>query len=300
MNKNIFDDAIGEVPPSSIDLDAVITRGRRAARIRRVANPVVAAGIAVVVASGAVAFTMTQGDGSEATRVGGQPTTTATTTAPPGSSKTMPPKTSPSPEGSATNVPEAKAPEGCASPDLETAAQASNRLTQTATVVVQAQRPDLRLSTNSQSLGGAPLQFHQEQTKDGEDRPLCDRFGGMVAMATTEGPEGKGNIIISMGPAFYPMAENCRDFVEVSNEPYCEEVTGPNGEVIIKHTAVQENGVTTKLVDMLRPDGTKLYLRAENVATSVKTGDDPTSALTPLTHEQMIAIGTDAGMTLFP
>ena len=62
MHKQLFDDAIGEVPPSTVDVEAVITRGRRAARLRRVANPAVAAGVAVVLLTGAVAYTMTRGD----------------------------------------------------------------------------------------------------------------------------------------------------------------------------------------------------------------------------------------------
>jgi hypothetical protein len=30
MDKQLFDDAIGEVPPSTVDVDAAIARGRRA------------------------------------------------------------------------------------------------------------------------------------------------------------------------------------------------------------------------------------------------------------------------------
>lgn len=59
MDKKLFDDAIGEVPPSTVDVDAAIARGRRAAWTRRVANPVVAVAAGVVlVAGGAVALTL--------------------------------------------------------------------------------------------------------------------------------------------------------------------------------------------------------------------------------------------------
>lgn len=53
-SKRLFDDAIGEPPPSTVDLDAVMARGRRAATLRRVVSPVVgatAAAVLVVVAA---------------------------------------------------------------------------------------------------------------------------------------------------------------------------------------------------------------------------------------------------------
>ena len=51
------------MPPSTVDVDAVIVRGRRAARLRRVVHPAVAAGVVVVLLTGVVAYSMTRGDG---------------------------------------------------------------------------------------------------------------------------------------------------------------------------------------------------------------------------------------------
>ena len=56
MDKQLFDDAIGASPPSTVDVDAVIARGRRADRLRRVANPAVAAGAGVLAVMLGVAF----------------------------------------------------------------------------------------------------------------------------------------------------------------------------------------------------------------------------------------------------
>src|ERR1041385_170657 len=76
MDKQLFDDAIGEVPPSTVDVDAVIVRGRRAARLRRVTHPSVAAGVAVVLLTGVVSYSMTGGDDGGVT-IGVAPPSTA-------------------------------------------------------------------------------------------------------------------------------------------------------------------------------------------------------------------------------
>jgi hypothetical protein len=63
MDKKRFDDAIGEAPPSTVDVGAAIARGRRAARIRGAAIP--GLGVAAVVLTvGAVTFTTSWGPGS--------------------------------------------------------------------------------------------------------------------------------------------------------------------------------------------------------------------------------------------
>jgi len=85
MDKKLFDDAIGEVPPSTVDVDAAIARGRRAAWTRRVLSPVtaVAAGV-VLVAGGAVALTLPSDDPVTAAQIQPTSTTQATTQPEPG------------------------------------------------------------------------------------------------------------------------------------------------------------------------------------------------------------------------
>src|ERR671933_229213 len=118
MDKQLFDDAIGEVPPSTIDVDAVITRGRRADRLRRVANPAVAAGVAVVLAVGAVAYTMNRGDGGVG--VGGSPTSPTSTTS----------AASPTPSAHTKGElpPDAKPPAACSRRYLESGAAVAARV----------------------------------------------------------------------------------------------------------------------------------------------------------------------------
>lgn len=62
MDKKRFDDAIGEAPPSTVNVDAAIARGRRAARIRPLANPVTAVAVVVLVLLGGTAVALLPGD----------------------------------------------------------------------------------------------------------------------------------------------------------------------------------------------------------------------------------------------
>ena len=284
MHKQLFDDAIGEVPPSTVDVDAAITRGRRAARLRRVANPAVAAGAAVVLLTGAVAYMMTRDDGIP---VGGPPTSpTRTVTA----SATLP-----------TRDPEAKAPAACARPDLESGAKIVARLSPVARAAVLAQRPDLRLADNPEAtyprdVPHAALDFYQVTGETPTDLPICDEHSYFMGWATTRGPEGDGNLLISLAPAFRPTPGSCADF----DPDQCAEATGPNGEPVVEIWETDENGVTNRQTSMVRSDGTLVRVTVENIATSIKTGGPPTATILPLTFEQMIAIAADPALTLFP
>jgi hypothetical protein len=262
MNKQLFDDAIGEVPPSTIDVDAVITRGRRAARIRRVANPVVAAGVAVVLLTGAVAYTMTRGDDGGA-QVGGQPTKSE----------------SPTTSTSTSKVPLKMPPEGCSRPDLESSAEVIARLTPVTKAAFQAERPDLPVDA---------LAFSHYYLDDpaAANPPVCHRHAGFEAEVDTDGPEGQGNVAITVQAAYF----DPRGFCDEIHNGYCEETTGPDGETIVNYTPSEENGVAAKVTYVLRPDGTLILASAENAA----------SATLPLDHDQLAAIATDPGMTLFP
>jgi hypothetical protein len=64
VSKDLFDEAIGTVPPSTVDVDAVLDRERHRARVRRVANPWTAAGVGVAaVAVGAALVFVPVGSG---------------------------------------------------------------------------------------------------------------------------------------------------------------------------------------------------------------------------------------------
>ena len=150
MDKQLFDDAIGEVPPSTVDVDAAIVRGRRAVRFHRVANPAVAAGVAVVLLTGAVAYTMTRDDDGILGVGTGPPPTTSVGTETPSSSMTLPPDKEAPP-----------LPPQCEKKNLETPEVAAGRLQQVVTDAVLAQRPDLQLTPHNRYPERMPFEFHQ-------------------------------------------------------------------------------------------------------------------------------------------
>lgn len=293
MDKQLFDDAIGEVPPPTINVEATIVRGRRAARLRSVANPVVAAGVAVVLVAGVIAFTMTRGDAGGGVQVGGPPASTTSSTSASASA------------GASTREapPNAELPDACSRPDLESGAEVAARLTPVLKAAVQAQRPDVQLETNPGNeypagVSHGPLDFFY--VSDPADAPICDADSYLLTRATTKAAEGQGNILVAVQPIHnLEMTTTC-DPPGSGEQTFCEKVTGPNGEVILKQTRALEGGTTMTRVDVVRTDGTWVTVSSEDINTSVKSGNAPTATAPPLNHDQLIAIGTDPGMTLFP
>jgi hypothetical protein len=222
---------------------------------------------------------MTRGD-EASPQVGGQPSTS-----------TESPKTTQSTSG--TQVQVLMPPAACARPDLETSAQVVARLNTVVKAAVQEQRPDLQLSPDpSEGLHGpGALEFNHYylDEPDSTNKPICHKHAGFAAAATTDGPEGTGNISISVEAVSFNPSGFCDEY----SGTYCEEVTGPNGEIIVKYQVQEDDGSTSnaKAAYVLRQDGTLLRLDAENAS---RTGT------APLDYDQLVAIATDPGMTLFP
>src|SRR5215217_664028 len=61
MDRQLFDDAIGSPPPSTVDVEAVIARQRRAALVRRVGGPGLVAAAAVAAVTFGVALAVPGG-----------------------------------------------------------------------------------------------------------------------------------------------------------------------------------------------------------------------------------------------
>lgn len=288
MDKQLFDDAIGEVPPSTVDVDAAIVRGRRAARFHRVANPAVAAGVAVVLLSGAVAYTMMRDDGGgPIVGVGSAPTTSVTTAAPSSSTVLPPDKGSP------------PLPPQCEEKNLETPDEAAARLRQVVTDAVMAQRPDLELKPHSRYPERAPFEFHQLEQYEGP-AAVCHLFEGM---ANTTAPDGDGNVQILVLPdetPGEPYGEQMSCEQQSSGDGFCAEETGPHGEEIVMVESTFGGDVVSHMVKVARADGTTVVLTAENVTTKPKPGIPATADAPPLTYDQLVAVGVDPRLTLFP
>jgi hypothetical protein len=297
MDKQLFDDAIGEVPPSTVDVDAAIVRGRRAGRLRRVANPAVAAGVAVVLLTGVVAYTLTSGDDG-GTPVGGPPGTTSA--APPSST------TQELPDGVSTVEPDDTVPPPQCEGRLEPAAEAAARLTLATTDAVKAQRPDLELSANPEGDYPAgtphgPLDYHQVNAADpGIELSICDPKATFEATATTTSADGSGNIFVLMEPTWHDGLGPVCATPGLGTRTFCAPETGSRGEEIVKQTAEMGGGITMNQVLVHRQDGTRILVQAENIGTSGKTGHAPTASKPPLTLDQLAAIGVDPALTMFP
>jgi hypothetical protein len=291
MDKRVFDDAIGEVPPSTIDVDAVITRGRRADRVRRVANPAVAAGVAVVLAVGVIAFTLTRGGDDGGVRVGGSA----------GTSATAPPSSEPG------KAPKGTLPDACSRPDLETPAAAVARLTPLLKTLFHTPLPDAQFVANPVNEYPAgvlrgPLELFQVTGQTHVDRPVCDVDSYFLTRATVRSAAGDGNVMLMIAPAVHGAREamlEC-DPPGSGEQTYCDVVTASNGDHILKQTRALEGGTTMNRAEIVRADGTSVIIESANIGSDVKTGGAPTTPTPPLTVDQLVAIGTDPGMTLFP
>jgi hypothetical protein len=311
MDRNMFDRAIGDPPPSTVDVEAIIARGRRAALIHRVANPWTAAAATVAVLAVGAALLL---PGHSANPGAGVLVVPAS---PSGSGSAQSP--TPTTTTSATTLPlppgmHCVTEEPIGPPPAEDPNTAAGRLTGVLTAAVQQRlAAGTQLTPNSdhfpKGVSVGPLRFYYDQ---GQATTYCPRSGIVVfgAAATTVNAGHKGNIYVSIhqrsnindtrnicattyGPGVVSdMAGTCR-----------RQPDGPHGEVVIFITNTSKRpggGPTINEVDITKADGTAIELYAENVGDSAKFDGRPETPQPPLSHEQLAAIALDPGMTLYP
>lgn len=298
MHRKLFDDAIGPVPPSTVDVDAVVARQRRAAVIRRVAGPGFAAAAGVVAVTFGIAVALPGGTGGTGGLVPG---------AGPG---TSPPTTT-------EQAPSSSAPSCGASgrPVTEDPAVAAARLTEVMTAAVRARLPDAQLAgdptaNTPDDRQYGPLEFFSGRAMGvGTACPnVLDWFRASAIVAGTVGP---GDISAFIGRVDDPDGphKECED--RPSGGPENPEVTcgqqaGPNGEQIVVYTTIEPRlhptGPRVKIheVHVAKPDGTGVVLYSKNTAGQPKLAAQPERETPPLTHEQLIAIALVPGLTLYP
>ncbi len=292
MTKQLFDDAIGDVPPSTVDVDAAIARGRRVVLVHRLANPVVATVAAVAVLLGAVAVVLVSSDdanGGLGPAIPSSPTT----------SRTAPPTTSTSScfDGVEPTAPPAK----------ERPAATAHRLTQLMTSAVKARlAPGATLVAHpgAQYPDGTPRGplevFHvHSETKDlGHDACQIgeDYFLGW---SDVQAPAGTGNIqvYVARGGGSNQVGTDCSTNNHILS---CHVKRTPGGDVAVQTTSRMESGTTQFQVAVNRSDGTVVQLEAEDIAGSSKSGGAATAAKPPLTMAQLTAIALDPRVTMYP
>jgi hypothetical protein len=238
MDKELFDDAIGEVPPSTVDVDAAIARGRRAAWTGRVMSPVTAVAAAVVLVTGGIALALLPGDSAP----GPAPVAQA-----------------PTADTGAVTLPDGIEPKDCTDPDPATTA----RLTAAATAAALAQLP--------------------EGTKF-EEQPPNTCFGHGLSWRVND----TQHLVVHVYDRDVPASEwHCQAALE------CEELSGPNGEVILTSENYPTGGHG---VSVIKTGSTEADVTEVGVYTWAEEGHGPPL----LSRDQLIEIGLEAGLTMDP
>ena len=292
MDKQLFDQAIGEVPPSRGDVTAVITRQRRAVLVRRVANPYLAtaAGVVAVAVGAALAVlagTTTSSFGAAGPRPGQTTTARPTTQVAP----------SPCDGGTPTGPPAPESPEVAAA-----------RLTQRLTEAVQGQlAPGTQLQPNPAAkyppgVQHGPLEVFHISSVGHVSHGGCQ--GGedyFMARANLVRAGKKGNIMVVISrPGGNASPQTSCSYGVSQEQTSCDVRSGPNGEVIVVSVLRLAGGPTVNRVEITRADGTGLIMHAENVPDDAKMGAPPQTPVPPLTHDQLVAIALSPGITLYP
>lgn len=297
MSKRLFDDAIGEVPPSTVDVDAAIARGRRADRLRRVASPVLATVAAVAVLLGGVAVALLSDNDPGGSAPAAPPSRTTT--------PSPAPTTSESP--CADTIPTAP-------PQPERPAVTESRLTTVLTEVVSSKLPEgatLERNPIAKGPGGkpvGPLQFKHFYSKpkafDGGCQGGEDFYDGM---ASVKWSGGTGSLLIHLGRegGWNGSADGmgCDPPGVAVDETSCRMEERPNGDLVkitSLGTGAAMKGSRTNRLDVVRADQTSVVIESANMATSGKYPGPPTASSIPLSHEQLMEIALDPRVTLYP
>jgi hypothetical protein len=300
MSKKLFDDAIGEVPPSTVDVDAAIARGRRADRLRRIGSPVLATVAAVGVLLGGVAVVLRSDDDA-----GGH-----TPAHPPATSTTVPTPSS----ASSTSVDPCEGTIPTAPPQPEKPAVTEDRLTAVLTELVSSRLPEgATLERNPIAKGPdgnpiGPLEFKHFYSKPKPYGNGCqggEDFYDGYASATWSG--GTGSIVIHVGRegGGNGSAEGlvCPEPGVDVDQTSCRTETTPNGDLVMSTTlgkGAATKGSRTNRLDIVRADQTAIVIEASNMATSGKYPGPPDASRIPLTHEQLKEIALDPRVTMYP
>ncbi|WIY02762.1 hypothetical protein QRX60_02475 [Amycolatopsis mongoliensis] len=292
MSREQFDAAIGAVPPSTVDVDAVLARERGRARVRRFVNPwtTAGAGVAAVAAGAALVLVPGGSGGSGGTAV--VPGAAGTPSAPPSDDpcaiSPYPPQTGP--------------------PIPETADVAANRLSGVLTAAVrQRVAAGTKLQPHAQGeypkgKQHGPLTFYHVFSARVPREGACS--GGedyFMAAATTVDGARKGNvwaIVTRLGGNATPATE-CADPPEGA-QGSCDRTTGPHGETVVALTFTYPGQATVNQVNVGKPDGTGIIVEAENIAGSAKQPLPPDMPSPPLSLDQLREVALDPGLTLYP
>lgn len=282
---NQLDAAMGDPPRSTVDLDRIVARQRRAGRLRVAGAGGATAAVLAGVLAGAVALTGT-GPGPAAVTPGAAPTTTAVRppSAPAPSAPTCPGASSPAPSQAPSPGVGTYPPTGSPGPDdgyVPPPPGAEGRLTAALKAAVRAEIGRTKLYPyDDDGYLRKPLEFFGGP---------CDpepRFRNDYTAVAVFGPRPLTSPIMSVY-AQTDERSTCTD------DPACRVTRGPGGEVIRSISAYgdfQGRNQFRAFVAITKPDGTTLQLFAS-------TPGGP-SVRPPLSVAQLTRIGLTPGLTL--
>lgn len=281
MDRNIFDEAIGDVPPSTVDVDAVVARQRRAALVRGLGTPAAVAAAAVVAVTVGAALAVPGGLGSGSGGPSQQPSGAPTPTI--------------SPCAQPSDLP----------PIPGEPAEVAARLRAALDAAVREQLPDAQLTANSMAVYDGrqyePLEFVHVYQEGANYGGSCQGHQDYyLARATVTDPAGTGSILASVGRVEEPGSFMLQCSATSPERTFCQERTGPGGERITVTTLVVGEGAIVHRIDAVRPDGTMVTVDSQNVGSDIKEDGPAQRPTPPLTHDQLIAIALIPGLTLFP
>jgi hypothetical protein len=266
-----FDEAIGLVPPSTIDLDRLIARRRRRAAFRRAGAAGATGGVAAVALGAVIAF-----GGAPGGRLGA---------AGPGPATSPSPPVPAGPSSAAARGPSSAGARPSSEPATPPAQarQTEDRLSQAVTDSVREHAPGYSLSA---SLDGAPpFRFRYLYA------PVTSTNSGSnwyYGSADLNGPAGTGNVWLTIGR--YGSVWNPPTTCE-TGETDCQVTTGPQGERVLRRV-INENGIRDYYVVVVRPDQTAVLIVAANQRGQLDTGA-PHQPDPVLTVDQLVGIGSD-------
>jgi len=287
--RDMFDAAIGTVPPSTVDIDEIVRRSRRTVRIRRGllgGGSVVA--VTALVIGGAAVLTAPRG-GVDGATIGVSAASTA------------------NPSASATGV-----------AGLQDHVRVAERLSTVLGAAVHGLVPQAVATANGTGTATRPLEFSYVNVPHfGESRYSDPHSSGpvpaqsefpYVAGADLRDAGGTGSLSVEVWPTSPTTLASCPPGEVPSEETDCQQSTGPHGETVVRTTSTVLGGLrghSTSVryrVAVTRTDGTAVVAIANNWGQIVDTEKvaDARRTTPPLTMDQLTTLALDPGLVLSP
>jgi hypothetical protein len=280
MDKKLFDDAIGELPPSTVDVEAAIGRGRRAARFWPVNNPVVAVIGGVLVLTMGTAMALRPGE------PGGEPLAGPESV------------TTPRPVPDAGDI----CPLATAAPADPTVVARADRLTVALLAAVERQLPPDTSLVSTVADGKRPADFLVEVPS--RDHPSCEIDPDAMHARAGITWMGNSNTTLDVSVTSGEFTEHgsmeswCARLAGAPYFPECERRTTSGGDAVLEVVAERNDIVVANGVEVVRADGTAVSVIVDGgMLSDYAVGGTYTP---PLSVDQLVEIALDPALTLNP